>query len=74
MSGAGHPRYDGAHFPKTYTYPVWIQFKSENVDNDAVTDAVAANAYVEQFGLEVLGRAEATMKANKVTKWVVFVN
>ncbi|PYI13548.1 DUF605-domain-containing protein [Aspergillus violaceofuscus CBS 115571] len=44
------------------------EFKNENPDNDAVTDAVAANAYVEQFALEVLGRAEATMKANKVTK------
>ncbi|RAL00534.1 uncharacterized protein BO80DRAFT_465341 [Aspergillus ibericus CBS 121593] len=44
------------------------KFKSENTDNDAVMDAEAANAYVEQFGLEVLGRAEATMKANKVTK------
>ncbi|PWY95677.1 DUF605-domain-containing protein [Aspergillus sclerotioniger CBS 115572] len=43
-------------------------FKSENTDNDTVMDAVAANAYVEQFGLEVLGRAEAAMKANKVTK------
>ncbi|PYH89249.1 DUF605-domain-containing protein [Aspergillus ellipticus CBS 707.79] len=44
------------------------EFKSENADNDAVMDAVAASAYVEQFGLEVLGKAEATMKANKVTK------
>ncbi|EAW08382.1 uncharacterized protein ACLA_031150 [Aspergillus clavatus NRRL 1] len=44
------------------------QFKSENPDNDTVLDAVAANAYVEQFGLEVFNRAEATMRANKVTK------
>ncbi|KAA8643535.1 uncharacterized protein ATNIH1004_010304 [Aspergillus tanneri] len=44
------------------------RFKNENPDNDAVTDAVAANAYVEQFGLEVFGRAEATMRANRVTK------
>ncbi|PYH50039.1 uncharacterized protein BP01DRAFT_370622 [Aspergillus saccharolyticus JOP 1030-1] len=44
------------------------QFKNENPDNDAVTDAVAANAYVEQFALEVFGRAEATMKANRVTR------
>ncbi|KAE8396720.1 Vta1 like-domain-containing protein [Aspergillus alliaceus] len=44
------------------------KFKNENPDNETVTDAVAANAYVEQFGLEVFGRAEATMRANKVTK------
>lgn len=43
-------------------------FKSENPDNDTVTDAIAASAYVEQFGLEVFGRAEATMRANKVTR------
>ncbi|OOO13006.1 hypothetical protein OAory_01007550 [Aspergillus oryzae] len=43
-------------------------FKNENPDNETVTDAVAANAYVEQFGLEIFGRAEATMRANKVTK------
>ncbi|KAK1145937.1 hypothetical protein N8T08_003884 [Aspergillus melleus] len=43
-------------------------FKEENPDNDTVTDAVAANAYVEEFGLEVFARAEATMRANKVTK------
>ncbi|KAL4898203.1 DUF605-domain-containing protein [Aspergillus ambiguus] len=44
------------------------KFKSENPDNDTVTDAVAASAYVEQFGMEVFGRAEATMRANKVTR------
>ncbi|PLB45119.1 DUF605-domain-containing protein [Aspergillus steynii IBT 23096] len=43
-------------------------FKEENPDNDTVTDAVAANAYVEEFGLEIFARAEATMRANKVTK------
>ncbi|KGO66235.1 Vacuolar protein sorting-associate Vta1, N-terminal [Penicillium italicum] len=44
------------------------QFKVKNPDNDTVTDVVAASAYVEQFGLEVFGRAEAAMNANKVTK------
>ncbi|KAJ5573422.1 Vacuolar protein sorting-associate Vta1 N-terminal [Penicillium hispanicum] len=44
------------------------QFKSENPENETVTDNVAANAYVEQFGLEVFNRAEAAMTANKVTK------
>ncbi|KAE8351855.1 Vta1 like-domain-containing protein [Aspergillus coremiiformis] len=44
------------------------KFKNENPNNETVTDAVAANAYVEQFSLEVFGRAETTMRANKVTK------
>ncbi|KAF9886808.1 hypothetical protein FE257_011055 [Aspergillus nanangensis] len=44
------------------------QFKNENPENDAVTDAIAASAYVEQFALEVFGRAEATMRVNKVTR------
>ncbi|GIJ84555.1 hypothetical protein Asppvi_003402 [Aspergillus pseudoviridinutans] len=44
------------------------RFRNENSDNDTVIDAVAANAYVEQFGLEVFNRADTTMKANKVTK------
>jgi vacuolar protein sorting-associated protein VTA1 len=35
-----------------------------------VTDSVAANAYVEQFGMEIFNRAETTMNANKVTKSV----
>ncbi|KAI9372775.1 Vta1 like-domain-containing protein [Aspergillus egyptiacus] len=44
------------------------QFKVENPDNDAILDSMAASAYVEQFGLEVFSRAEATMRADKVTK------
>ncbi|KAJ5763500.1 Vacuolar protein sorting-associate Vta1 N-terminal [Penicillium manginii] len=44
------------------------QFKSDNQENETVTDEVAASAYVEQFGLEVFNRAEAAMTANKVTK------
>ncbi|KAL1970517.1 hypothetical protein VTN77DRAFT_4161 [Rasamsonia byssochlamydoides] len=44
------------------------QFKSENSDNDAVTDNVAAQAYVEQFGLEVFSRADNAVRANKATK------
>lgn len=31
---------------------------------------MAASAYVEEFGLEVFGRAEAAMRADKVTKFV----
>lgn len=44
------------------------QFKSDNPQNETITDNDAANAYVEQFGLEVFNRAEAAMTANKVTK------
>ncbi|RMJ23675.1 hypothetical protein PHISP_05463 [Aspergillus sp. HF37] len=44
------------------------QFKSQHPDNETVTDSVAANAYVEQFGMEVFNRAETTMNASKVTK------
>lgn len=47
-----------------------LKYKSENQDNDAVMDAVAASAYVEQFATEVFSRAEAAMRANKVTKFV----
>ncbi|KAB8074679.1 Vta1 like-domain-containing protein [Aspergillus leporis] len=44
------------------------KFKNANPDNETVIDAMAANAYVEQFGLEIFGRAETTMRANKVSK------
>jgi vacuolar protein sorting-associated protein VTA1 len=43
------------------------KFKSANATNDAVHDDVAAQAYVEQFALETLNRADNAMKANKVT-------
>ncbi|CBF89871.1 uncharacterized protein ANIA_00255 [Aspergillus nidulans FGSC A4] len=45
------------------------QFQNGNRDNDAITDSMAASAYVEEFGLEVFGRAEAALRANKVTKF-----
>ncbi|KAL4887727.1 Vta1 like-domain-containing protein [Aspergillus karnatakaensis] len=44
------------------------QFKTENPENDAILDSMAASAYVEGFGLEIFGRAEAAMRADKVTK------
>ncbi|KAJ5803578.1 uncharacterized protein N7503_006028 [Penicillium pulvis] len=44
------------------------QFKNENPENETITDSVAANAYVEQFGVEVFDRAQAAMTANKVTR------
>ncbi|QDS68276.1 hypothetical protein FKW77_010640 [Venturia effusa] len=43
------------------------KFKGDNATNDAVHDDVAAQAYVEQFALDTLSRAENAMKANKVT-------
>ncbi|TLD26143.1 putative short-chain dehydrogenase reductase sdr [Venturia nashicola] len=43
------------------------KFKQDNATNDAVHDDVAAQAYVEQFALDTLGRAENAMKANKAT-------
>lgn len=46
-----------------------VKFKNENVGNDAITDNVAGQAYVEQFALEVFNRAEAAMRADKVTKY-----
>jgi vacuolar protein sorting-associated protein VTA1 len=45
-----------------------LKFQNGNRDNDAITDSMAASAYVEEFGLEVFGRAEAALRANKVTK------
>jgi vacuolar protein sorting-associated protein VTA1 len=47
-----------------------LKFQNGNRDNDAITDSMAASAYVEEFGLEVFGRAEAALRANKVTKFV----
>ncbi|GAM38038.1 hypothetical protein TCE0_033f08463 [Talaromyces pinophilus] len=44
------------------------RFKNENPDNDAITDNVAGQAYVEQFGLEVFARADNAVRANKATK------
>jgi vacuolar protein sorting-associated protein VTA1 len=44
------------------------KFKNENSENDAVTDNVAGQAYVEQFGLEVFGRADNAVRANKASK------
>ncbi|EED16884.1 conserved hypothetical protein [Talaromyces stipitatus ATCC 10500] len=44
------------------------RFKNENPDNDAITDNVAGQAYVEQFGLEVFNRADNAVRANKASK------
>ncbi|MCJ1479058.1 hypothetical protein MMC13_007742 [Lambiella insularis] len=44
------------------------QTKLEHSDDDAITDDVAGQAYVEQFGLETFQRAENAIRANKVTR------
>ncbi|PGH23229.1 hypothetical protein AJ80_02645 [Polytolypa hystricis UAMH7299] len=43
------------------------KFKSENADNDAVTDDVAGQAYVEQFALETFQRADNAVLSNKAS-------
>lgn len=42
--------------------------KVERADDDAIIDNAAGQAYVEQFAQETFGRAERTMRANKVTR------
>ncbi|KXJ96198.1 Vta1 like-domain-containing protein [Microdochium bolleyi] len=44
------------------------QTKTANLDNDAVTDDLAGQAYVEQFAQETFDRAQRTLKADKVTQ------
>ena len=46
------------------------QVKTENATNDAIQDDVAAQAYVEQFGLETFNRADSVVRANKVSPLV----
>ncbi|KAL9093953.1 MAG: hypothetical protein Q9165_003876 [Trypethelium subeluteriae] len=43
------------------------QVKTENAANDAIQDDVAAQAYVEQFGLETFSRADTAVRADKVS-------
>ncbi len=44
------------------------QTKEQYATEDAITDDVAGQAYVEQFAQETLDRAERVVKANKVTQ------
>lgn len=46
------------------------QTKTANASNDAVTDDLAGQAYVEQFAQETFDRAQRTLKADKVTQCV----
>ncbi|PNY24253.1 Vacuolar protein sorting-associated protein vts1 [Tolypocladium capitatum] len=42
--------------------------KAEHADDDAIMDNDAGQAYVEQFAHETFGRAERTLRANRVTR------
>ncbi|KAL1878132.1 hypothetical protein VTK73DRAFT_8012 [Phialemonium thermophilum] len=44
------------------------QTKTEYANEDAITDDVAGQAYIEQFAQETLDRAERAVRANKVTQ------
>lgn len=44
------------------------KMKADNLTNDAITDDVAAKAYIENFALETFNRADDAQRANKVTK------
>ncbi|EXJ87113.1 hypothetical protein A1O3_04071 [Capronia epimyces CBS 606.96] len=44
------------------------QFKAEHAEESAVSDDIVGKAYVEQFALETLERADNAVRANKATK------
>ncbi|KXH58474.1 hypothetical protein CSAL01_05059 [Colletotrichum salicis] len=44
------------------------QTKTENAQEEAITDDTVGQAYVEQFAQETLDRAEKVMRANRVTR------
>ena len=44
------------------------QDKTEHASEDAITDDVAAKAYLEQFGMEVFNRADKAIRTNKATR------
>ncbi|KAH9827083.1 DUF605-domain-containing protein [Teratosphaeria destructans] len=46
-------------------------YKAENMANDAISDDVAAKAYIEQFALETLNRGEDAQRENRVTRQTV---
>ena len=45
------------------------QTKSDYAENDAISDDMAGQAYIEQFGLETFQRAENAMKANRASRY-----
>jgi vacuolar protein sorting-associated protein VTA1 len=42
------------------------QVKADNSTNDAIQDDVAAQAYVEQFAMEILNKADTVMRDDRV--------
>lgn len=42
--------------------------KAELADNDAISDDIAALAYMEQFGNEIFQRADNAMRANRASR------
>ena len=44
------------------------QAKTEHPNEDAITDDIAAKAYLEQFGLEIFQRADNAIRANKASR------
>ena len=57
------------------SFPLLIngQAKQDFAENDAIIDDVAGHAYIEQFGQETFQRAENAMKANKASRYLIFV-
>lgn len=47
------------------------QSKADHRDNEAIVDDPAGQAYVDQFGMETLERAENAMKLNKATRYSI---
>lgn len=46
-----------------------LQAKTDNADNDAISDEMASQAYIEQFASETFQRAEKAMSANKASRY-----
>lgn len=44
--------------------------KTEQAGNDAITDDIAAKAYIEQFALETFQRADDAIHTDKATRCV----
>ncbi|KAL1303712.1 hypothetical protein AAFC00_007064 [Neodothiora populina] len=47
------------------------QFKTEQAGNDAITDDVAAKAYVEQFALETFQRGDTAIHTNNASRQTI---
>ena len=43
--------------------------KVNMANDDAVMDDIAGKALIEQFGLDIFGKADNAMRANKVSRW-----